>query len=172
MRRWRAITFEDWQAKARFLDGYATFGARLPKVRDVARIIAAPHVRADPNDVYSVLVDLFYVVKVHVHYVSDPMSEEFSDAEQVLDAREGDCDDKVQTFVALVRSLYTPERCDVMIRPVMKAGGFAHVQAVVRFPGSYKHPKATEGGWLVCEVILRDAQLGDDIQDVPNRALS
>jgi transglutaminase-like putative cysteine protease len=172
MRRWRAISFEQWQDKARWLDGAATYDARLPRVRDVARMIAAPHFARDPNDVKSVVLDVFFVVRTHIHYVSDPMSEEFSDAEQVLDSREGDCDDKVRCFVALVRSLYTPERCDVMIRPVLKGGEFAHVQAVVKWPGSQKEPKALPGGWLVAEVILRDAQLGDDIGDIAIRVLS
>src|ERR1700690_3893734 len=125
MRRWRAIGFDGWEQKARFLDGAATRDARLPRVRDVARWVARPHVAKDPNDVLSVVSDLFNLVKLHVHYVSDPMSEEVWDAQQVLESREGDCDDKVACFVALVRIVYTPERCDVRIRPVMREGNFA-----------------------------------------------
>jgi len=111
--------------------------------------------------------------------VSDPASEEFSDAEQTLRQGYGDCDDKVRAFVALLRS--ASSSFEAHIRPVLNSDGFAHVQAVVRFPGSFMvrgwrdgGPAfvAGPGGWVTAEVILRDAHFGDEVQDVPTLALS
>jgi transglutaminase-like putative cysteine protease len=167
--RSRAISFDDWEAKARYLDGVAWADARLlPKVREVARRVARPHGSMSPEKMGAVARDLFRLVQHRVRYVADPASEEFSDAQQVLEQSQGDCDDKVRCFVALCRSL----RIEAHVRPVMRQGEFVHVQAVCRWPGSDREPKALPGGWMVAEVILRDAELGDDIQDVPTRAIS
>ena len=165
MHRWRPITFDDWMAKAEYLDGSAWVDARiLPKVREVARRIARPYGAVSPEKMGLITRDIFRLVKDRVRYVSDPASEEFSDAQQTLEQGYGDCDDKVRCFVALCRSL----KLESHVRPVMRAGDFAHVQAVVRWPGSEREPKALQDGWLVAELILRDAKLGDDVQDVPS----
>jgi len=164
MRRWRAVTFDDWEAKARYLDGAAWVDARiLPSVRRVALQLARPFGAISPENQGELAHAVFQFVQRRVRYVSDPASEEFSDAGVVIETGWGDCDDKVRCFVALCRSL----KIDAFVRPVMRDGEFVHVQAVCRYPGSDRHPKAMLGGWLVAEVILRDAKLGDDVQDVP-----
>jgi len=168
MRRFRAVTFADWESKAKFLDGAATLDARFPVVRDMARRITRSR---NPNDYQGAIGDLFTYVQKRVKYVNDPQSEEFSDAQQVLESLEGDCDDKVRAFVGMVRSLYNGDRVQVAVRPVLRVDDFAHVQAVVRWPGSVAFRPGT-GGWVTAEVILRDAKLGDDVQDVPSLALS
>lgn len=166
----RAVVFVDWQAKARYLDGAASVDARRPYVRQVARWVAMAR---DPNDKGGMVRDLYRIVRDHVRYVHDPDSEEFSDADTVLAQGYGDCDDKARAFVALCRSL----RIEAAIRPVLSRrpdGGddFTHVQAVVRWPGSYQEPKAQAGGWLVAELIMRDADLGDDVADARSAALA
>ena len=169
MRRWslvrtRFATFDDWMAKAQYLDGSAWVDARiLPKVREVARRVARPYGAVSPEKMGAIAKDLFRLVKDRVRYVSDPASEEFSDAQVTLEQGYGDCDDKVRCFVALCRSL----KLEAHVRPVMRGDDFAHVQAVVRWPGSERDPAARDGGWLIAELILRDARLGDDVQDVP-----
>ena len=177
MVRTRRVLFDNWESKAAWLDGSAWGDARLPYVREVARRIALAH---DPNDWEGMARDFFELVQHRIHYISDPASEEFSDAEATLRQGFGDCDDKVRAFVALLRS--ASPQFEAHIRPVLDAdGGFAHVQAVARFPGSYRVQGlrngvptlvALPGGWLVAEVILRDAHLGDDLEDIPNRIYS
>jgi transglutaminase-like putative cysteine protease len=116
-----------------------------------------------PENAAYVANDIYRLVRDRVRYVSDPASEEFSDAQQVLEQGEGDCDDKVRCFVALCRCL----KLEAHVRPVMRGRDFVHVQAVVRFPGSERDPRALADGWLVAELIMRDATLGDDVGDVP-----
>ena len=176
MVRSRRVLFSTWQDKANWLDGEASVDARLPYVREVARRIAMAH---DPNDFEGMARDFFELCQHRIKYVSDPNSEEFSDAEQTLRQGFGDCDDKVRAFVALLRS--ASSSFEAHIRPVLNDSGFAHVQAVARFPGSMLvqgwrdggwQYVAQPGGWVTAEVILRDAHLGDEVQDVPSRALS
>jgi transglutaminase-like putative cysteine protease len=171
MQRTRPVTFDGWEAKAAYLDGVAWDDARTPVVRDVARRIAA---RIDPNRLDLLAEAVFDYCKRAIRYVKDPASEEFSDGEQILRDGFGDCDDKVRLFVAMARSL----GLDARVRPILQAAGagerpdFTHVQAEVRYPGSYRHPRARLGGWLTCELILSAAKLGDEPQHVPSRALS
>ena len=163
MHRWRCITFDHWQAKAEYLDGAAWSDARmLPKVREVSLRVARPYGAVSPEKMGAIANDLYRLVRDRVRYVSDPASEEFSDAQLTLEQGYGDCDDKVRCFLALCRAL----RIEAALRPVMRGQNFVHVQALVRWPGSERHWKALEGGWLVAELILRDAELGDDVQDV------
>ena len=162
--RVRFVTFDDWMTKAEYLDGAAWVDARLlPVVREVARRVARPYGAISPEKMGAIARDLFRLVRDRVRYVSDPASEEFSDAQQTLEQGFGDCDDKVRCFVALARSL----KLEAHVRPVMRGSEFAHVQAVVRWPGSERERKALQDGWMVAELILRDAELGDDVQDVP-----
>lgn len=169
--RTREVVFADWLAKARYLDGAAWDDARRPLVRDMARRIGG---NVDPNRADVRAERLFDFCKRAIRYVPDPASEEFSDAEAILLQGFGDCDDKVRLFVALARSLGLEARVRPVLtpaRPGEEDPDFVHVQAEVRWPGSYRMPRARAGGWLVAELILRDARLGDDAGDVPNRIL-
>lgn len=170
----REVVFRGWRAKADYLDGAAWDDARRPAVRDMARRLVSS---IDPNAWDARIDRLYEFVRRVVRYMPDPSSEEFSDAEEILRQGYGDCDDKVRLFVALVRSVSSRGGAEAVVRPVLveTADGepdFAHVQALVRWPGSYRHPKAGRGGWLVAELILRDARLGDDASDVPSRVLA
>ena len=162
--------FDGWEAKAAYLDGAAWDDARAPVVRDVARRIA---VSIDPNRSDLLAAAVFEFVKRAIRYVKDPASEEFSDAEEILRAGFGDCDDKVRLFVALARSLGLDARVRPILAPAADGGrpDFTHVQAEIRWPGSYRHPRARLGGWLTCELILAACALGDEPQDVASRAL-
>jgi len=169
--RTRALTFPGWEEKAAYLDGAAWDDARTPIVRDVSRRIAA---RIDPNRPDLLADALFDYVKRAIRYVRDPASEEFSDGEEILRQGFGDCDDKVRLFVGMARSVGLEART----RPILQAAGpnerpdFTHVQAEVRWPGSYRHRRARLGGWLTCELILERCELGDEPQDVAGRALA
>jgi len=171
MHRTRAVTFEGWEEKAAYLDGVAWDDARTPIVRDVARRLA---LRIDPNRPDLLAEAVFDYVKRAIRYVKDPASEEFSDAEEILRQGFGDCDDKVRLFVAMARSLGLEARA----RPILQACApgerpdFTHVQAEVRYPGSYRHRRAGLGGWLTCELILAACELGDEPQHVGSRRLS
>ena len=170
MERRRSVTFEDWAAKAAWLDGAAQDDARRPYTREVARWIACSF---DPNDREGIARAIFELVKTQVRYVPDPDSEDFSDSDLVLRDCYGDCDDKARCFVALARSL----RFEAAIRPVLSRrpdgrDDFTHVQAVIRWPRSAMLPCAGQAGWIVAELILRDAQLGDDVQHVGSKTLA
>lgn len=166
----RPVTFRNWEAKAQYLDGVTWDDSRRPLVRDMARRIAG---NIDPNRRDLQAERIFQFCKRSIRYVHDPASEEFSDAEAILLQGFGDCDDKARLFVALCRSM----QIEACVRPVLAESSdeddpdFVHVQAYVRWPGSYLNPKSGRGGWLVVELILRDAELGDSAGDVPNRML-
>lgn len=169
MQRTRSITFAGWEAKARYLDGVAWDDARTPLVRDMARRLVLP---IDPNRPDLAAEMIFEFVRRAIRYVRDPASEEFSDSEEILRQGFGDCDDKVRLFVALARSVGLEASVRPVLQPVKgEDPDFVHVQAEVRWPGSYKSPKARAGGWLTAELILRDCRLGDEPQAAPSRAL-
>jgi transglutaminase-like putative cysteine protease len=162
MYRWRPVVFQDWEAKANYLDGAAWIDARLPFVRDIARRFAKA---CNPNNFQALAWMCFRFCRDRIRYVPDPASEEFSDSQQILEQGFGDCDDKTRLFVALCRSL----RLEARIRPVLQrtaeGDDFVHVQAQVRWPGSSRTLKSGEGGWVTAEVILKDCELGDEPQD-------
>lgn len=174
MHRTRPVEFAGWQAKAEYLDGVAWDDARMPLVRDMARRIALP---IDPNRPDLLAHAVYTFVQRAIRYVRDPASEEFSDGAEILRQGFGDCDDKVRLFVGMARSVGLEAR----VRPVLAlappsegtgaAPDFVHVQGEVRWPGSYRHPRARLGGWLTAELILRDAHLGDEPQHLPTKML-
>ncbi len=147
----REVVFADWQAKAAYLDGVAWDDCRRPKVRDMARRIVAA---LDHNAHGARVERLYEFVRKVIRYMPDPSSEEFSDGEEILRQGFGDCDDKVRLFVALVRSVNSNNQVEAHVRPVLREvegddPDFVHVQAVVRWPGSYLRADALPGGWIV-----------------------
>jgi transglutaminase-like putative cysteine protease len=170
MQRARGVMFGGWESKAAYLDGAAWDDARAPVVRDIARRVAKS---IDPNRQDLIAHAVFDFVKRAIRYVKDPASEEFSDAEEILRAGFGDCDDKVRLFVALCRSLGLEARVRPVLQPAQDGGrpDFTHVQAEVRWPGSYLHARARAAGWITAELILAACELGDEPQDVASRAL-
>ncbi len=165
----RSIVFETWEDKAAYLDGVAWDDARLPLTRDVARRCA---LACSVNRPDLIAHQIFRFVRDVVRYMPDPASEEFSDSDAVLRQGYGDCDDKVRVFVALCRSVRIEARVAPVLRRREGAPDFCHVQAEVRWPGSYQEPMAGPGGWIVAELILRDAELGQEPQHVRSPALA
>lgn len=163
MRTIRYIVWKDITAKAKWIDGQAGLDALNPDVRRCARNV----VRAcNPNDKGAMAAELHAFVRDGIRYRHDPSGvEEISDAAQVLDEGQGDCDDKIALFVALCRAVGVEARA----RPIVDKRGFEHVQAVTRFPFSDEHPNALtlheEGdtlsrGWLIAELIVQQLPLG------------
>jgi transglutaminase-like putative cysteine protease len=144
----RRVDFASAEAKAKWIDAKASIDAwRCPLVRDIARRFAqAPCY--DPNDLEPLARDLFEFVRDAIKYIKDPLVEELSDSQQVLEQGFGDCDDKARLYVALCRSVGITAR----IRPVFDGPeSFVHVQAEVYLPRK---------GWRVCDLIVRDLPLG------------
>jgi transglutaminase-like putative cysteine protease len=156
----RVLHFPDPMDKARWLDEAASIDAQRPYVRDVALRLAR---EIDPNDHAQLAREILRFTENAIHYVHDPSAEEFADVETILKRGADDCDGKARTFVALCRSVGLKAR----IRPVFQHGKFTHVQGEVRFPGSERDSLAEEGGWLVCDPIVRGARLGQAPPDIP-----
>lgn len=155
----RVVRWVEWGSpieKANWLDGASYLDASLPLVRDVARRFA---IACDPNDKEGLARDLHRFVRDAIHYIHDPVVEEFSDAQQVLEQGYGDCDDKIRCFVALCASV----RIDAHVRPVFERldeGPFVHVQACVRWPGSERDGLADPSGYLPAELIIAGIPIG------------
>lgn len=158
----RTIAFSTVEEKAQWLDANASLDSRLSSVRDFAASVARAH---DPNDQEGVIRDLHSFVRDSIRYQRDPNREEqFADAATVLARGYDDCDGKARLFVALCRA----GGLEARIRPVFDGHrDFVHVQAEARWPGSERHPKQQGGGWLLCELIERWANIGDDPDAIP-----
>ena len=152
------VSWRTPQEKARWLEEAAQDDARLPLTRAVAVRFARA---VDPNRQDLLAEDLFRFVRDSIRYVHDPSFEEFASSDVTLTRGIGDCDDKARCFVALCRSV----GLDAHIRPVYdREGNFVHVQAVLRWQGSTRYPK-NRNGWVVADLIVKDARLGEDIPD-------
>lgn len=140
-------------SKARWLDANATLDARLPLVRDMARIFVKAYGSNDPEKVSR---GFQRFVRDGIRYVPDGPGEELSDSEQTIRKAAGDCDDKARLFVALNRSAKIESR----ILPVFRGDDFTHVQAEVllnvRVPGE----RSYAWRWVPAELIVRDVELG------------
>lgn len=119
-------------------------------------------------------------VRDNIRYVYDfrvtqgQRGEEFADTPTAIRRGYGDCDDKSRIFVALVRAAERAKPLGVQarIRPVFKRHPveFVHVQAEARWWGSEIHPRAMPGGWLLCELILKGCEIGQDPDELPRNA--
>lgn len=155
------ITWRSPQEKAKWLDEAAMTDARLPLTRRLAVTIAR---KTDPNRKDLLVEELHRFVRDSIHYVHDPSFEEFASSDVTLQRGIGDCDDKARLFVALARSA----GIEAHIWPIYnKQGDFVHVQAIVRWPGSDRYRLARQGGWVVAELIVEGARLGDDFAQFP-----
>lgn len=149
--------------KARWLDSGASLDTRLDPVRQKAHQIAS----ARGNQLDLIARDFHHFVRDRIRYVADPGMEEFADSEEILARGFDDCDGKSRLFCALCRCWSIP--CE--IRPVFSSPrDFVHVQCVVRWPGSERHPRAMDGGWLLAELILRWCEIGDNPDEMPRDA--
>lgn len=155
------ISWRTPKEKARWLDEAAQNDARLPLTRRLAVTVAR---KTDPNRKDLLAEELHRFVRDSIRYVHDPSFEEFASSDVTLQRGIGDCDDKARLFVALARAV----GLEAHIRPVFDAAGnFVHVQAVVRWPGSQSYRLAKPGGWVVSELIVEGARLGDDFPQFP-----
>lgn len=140
-------------------------GARLdshhPKVRRTAVEITKGF---RPDDWPGQARALHRWVRDHIRYVHDPDGvEELAPAPVVLERGFDDCDGKVRAVVAMAKAL----GMDAKIKPVWVGPALGHVQWQVRWPGSTQTNGADEAGYLVGDVTVKGAELGQDPRTVP-----
>ena len=167
----RVLEFKSLEQKARWLDAAASLDSLRRGVQDVARrFLEIPDAEARTRAIHRWVRD-------HIHYeqdyrVSQGMAgEEFADTETVLERGYDDCDGKSRAFVALVRAaeMLRPLGVQARIRDVFMRHpfSFVHVQVEVKWPRSELAERAGPGGWLLAEMILKNAEIGDDPDQVP-----
>jgi transglutaminase-like putative cysteine protease len=163
----RVMSFATLEEKASWLDAAASLDTSLLYVRKFAQQFK----RFASNKPNCARI-IHHWVRDNIHYVQDYRiienlpGEEFADSEAVLRRGYDDCDGKARLFVCLCRLQGIASR----IRPVFRRHpqlDFVHVQAEVRWPGSEREKNAEPGGWLLCELILKDCEIGENPDDVP-----
>lgn len=175
----RVASFADLAEKARWLDAAASIDATGQRIRDFARrFVRAYPERGElgtrrPEALGHRAAAIHAFVRDSIAYRQDRpprlgvRAEEFEDSETILARGFDDCDGKSRLFVALCRAAGVEAR----IRPVFASPrSFVHVQALVRFPGSMHWHGHDAHGWLLAEMILRGADLGDNPDDLPRGA--
>lgn len=170
----RALLIES-RAKADMIDAKASEDATSPTVRAFAAAIGGA--KSPPDETVRRLLRYCQIKIAYAgdtrrkreaveKYGEDPGVEELADPMKIVKRGYDDCDGKARCLVAFLRARGLHAR----IRPVfMKIGGFTHVQAEVRYPGSEKHPLAQDDGWLCLEPTAREALVGEDPLDVKRR---
>ncbi len=167
----RVIDFASLEQKARWLDAAASLDSLRRGVQDVAgRFIGIEDPEARTRAIHRWVRD-------NIHYEQDYRvsqglpGEEFADSETILRRGYDDCDGKSRLFVALLRAaeMLRPLHVEARIRDVFTRHplAFVHVQVEVRWPRSELSERAENGGWLLAEMILKGAEIGDDPDDVP-----
>jgi Transglutaminase-like superfamily len=166
----RVVEFKSLEQKARWLDSAASLDSLSRGVQDFARRFL------QMNDAEARTRAIHRWVRDHIHYERDfrvsqgSPGEEFADTETTIARGFGDCDDKSRAFVAIVRAaeMLRPLGVQVRVRPVFMRHplAFVHVQVEVRWPRSELSDHAQPGGWLLAEMILKYAEIGDDPDSV------
>ncbi len=164
----RNIPFRGPVEKAKWLDSAASLDMASKYVRDFAKRFQ----NVQPAEARAREIQRW--VRDHIRYSPDysllkgEPAEEFADSGIVLRRGFDDCDGKARLFVCLCRLCGIEAR----IRPVFRKHpiDFVHVQAECRYPGSHSDPRSKEGGWILCELILAGAEIGDNPDDLPRDA--
>lgn len=167
----RVVRFETLQEKARWLDAMAGMDSLRTSVQEFARRFL------NMNDAEARTRAIQRWVRDNIHYESDfrvsqgHAGEELADTPTMLRRRFEDCDGKARAMVAIVRAaeMLRPLGVQARIRPVYTRHpyAFVHVQVEVRWPRSEISERAQPGGWLLAELILKGAEIGDDPDTVP-----
>lgn len=167
----RRIDFHTEQQKADWLCAQPATDNRLPRVRIVARTLWTA-TRSSPQPAHALCTFAHRWVRDAIRYVGDytgdaARPEQFLDPDSVIERGYDDCDGKARTLVAIIQAAAIDHGADAWARilPVWQRGSFVHVQALVRFRGSEKHPKALEGGWVLSDPIVCGAELGDSPEE-------
>lgn len=163
------------RGKADLLDASASLDASGPVVRQLAAAVCG----ANTTKAEAVRRALLYCQR-KIAYAGDtrrkreavakygeaPNHEELADTLTIVRKQHDDCDGKARVLVAFLRA----RGIEARIRPVWQAiGGFTHVQAECRYPGSETHRLAQNDGWLVLEPTAREAEVGEGPADVQRR---
>jgi transglutaminase-like putative cysteine protease len=139
----------------------ASLDSRNPEVRKKAVELTR---KFRPDDWSNQARALHRWVRDHIRYVHDPDGfEELAPAPVVLERGFDDCDGKVKLVVAMAKAL----GLDADFQPVWVGPSLGHVQWRVRFPGSTQNHGADEAGYLVGDVTVKGAELGQDPRTVP-----
>jgi hypothetical protein len=166
----RVIEFRSLGQKAKWLDAAASLDSLRGGVQEVAKrflTVADPEARTRAIQRF---------VRDNIRYEQDFRvstglpGEEFADTETMIRRGYEDCDGKSRAMVALVRAaeMLKPLGVEARIRPVFTRHPFqfVHVQVEVRWPRSELSERAQAGGWLLAELILQGAEIGEDPDEV------
>lgn len=167
----RVVHFTTLAEKARWIDAGASLDSLRGGVQQFARRFlhyADPEARTRA---------IHRWVRDHIHYEHDyrvsqgKRGEELADTETILRRGYDDCDGKARAMVAIIRAAEMLKPLGVQARTrnvfIRQPLQFVHVQVDVRWPRSELSDRAQPGGWLLAELILKGAEIGDDPDTVP-----
>lgn len=156
------LEFRNDQEKLAFLDSVANEYATHPKIVALAsRLIR----RLRPDAYLAQAREIHRFVRDGIRYQPDPnRQEQLINPVSVIERGRDDCDGKAVTAVALMRAV----GLDARVHPRWAGDELEHVQVRVRFPGSdHVGGPYREGAWLIGEVTIRGAELGEDPHQLP-----
>lgn len=135
-------------AKLQTLRDMARSDAVDPIVVNLAARLARPH---KPDDWKGIAEEVHHFVRDGIRFQRDPdRREEFASSAVVIQRGWDDCDGKAKLAVALLRAL----GMDADVWPIWNdEGELAHVQYIVRWPGSVRYP-GHRNGWVTGEPNL------------------
>lgn len=143
-------------AKLRILQKGADDDATDPFIVEHATKLARAH---KPDDYEAIANEIHRFVRDGIRYQRDPaLKEEFESAGTVLRRGWDDCDGKSRLAVALALAL----GIEAEINPMWRDGYLTHVQWRVRWPMSQRAKGAQADGWVVGELTVKGAELGQD----------
>lgn len=153
--------FKDQKAKLQWLRDDADRSAVDPVIVELAsRIVRGTR----PDDWAGMVSRIHEWVRDMIRYQHDPnRMEEFAPLRAILERARDDCDGKARLAVALAKSLGITAR----VWPVWRGPLLAHVQAGYKWPGSERYPGARDDGWVIGELTVRGAELGQDPRTIP-----
>lgn len=158
-----ALEFRDDAEKLRFLDQNAEAAARDPWIVQLASALIRPY---RPDDYFNQARAIARYVRDAIRYQPDPNRREQL-AHPVVSLKRGydDCDGKASAAVALMRAV----GLDARIHPLWEGDELKHTQVRVRWPGSDHAlaPFKAPGGWVLGEVTIAGAELGEDPHLLP-----
>jgi hypothetical protein len=162
----RVVHFATLAEKARWIDAGASLDSLRTGVQQFAgRFLAMRDPEARTRAIHRWVRD-------HIHYEHDfrvsqnTRGEELADTETILRRGYDDCDGKARAMVAIIRAaeMLRPLGVQARTRNIFTRHpiAFVHVQVDVRWPRSELSERAQPGGWLLAELILKGAEIGDD----------
>lgn len=157
------IAFENDHQKLAFMQDGAEADAVDPRVVELATRIVRPF----RSDAWRRMAsEIHRWVRDGIKYQRDPnRREQLADAWTTISRGYDDCDGKARVAVAMARAV----GLDARVWPVWRGDMLAHVQAAYRWEGSRDETDADADGWIVGELTIEGAELGQDPRTVTRR---